>query len=332
MDISEVSEAKDLNRWLRERDLKGFWDQDERAAELKPKLWKWDDIYTGIMKATEVVPMEDTFRRNVQLIHPIRPANLRFSLQCIMPGESAKAHRHTTNAIRFIVKGSPKAYSVAEGEALPMEEGDLLTNTQWTWHDHYNESDAPVMWLDSLDSRFTMLTKGFSEDFPTDTQPLTKPIGTTARMLGRVKPTWVKSEHKIPPYRYPWAETYSTLMTLKQNEVEPDPYDGYHLMYSNPVDGGPTLPTFACEIQLFTPRQKAKAHRHTCSVLYFVFRGHGATTIEHERVEWSQGDVFLIPPWAKHAHENLAMEDAILFSVTDWPAIQSLGFYKEELD
>ena len=38
-----------------------------------------------------------------------------------------------------------------------------------------------------------------------------------------------------------------------ESEVEPDPYDGYLLTYTNPITGGPTLPTFACELQLLTP-------------------------------------------------------------------------------
>lgn len=330
MDLSAIYDTNDLNVWLKERDLGGYWDMDEPGKALTAKLWKWDDLHNGITKACEVVPMEQTFRRNVSLRNTSAPANLRFSLQCILPGESAKAHRHSANAIRFIVQGSPKAYSVAEGEALPMEEGDLLTNTHWTWHDHFNESDKPVMWLDSLDSRFANLANAFREDYPTDVQPQTKPMGYTARTLGHVQPTWIKSEHRIPPYRYPWADTYATLMALKQNEMEADPYDGYHLMYRNPETGGPTLPTFACEIQLFTPRQKAKAHRHNCSVLYYAFRGQGATIVDGDRFEWSQGDILLIPPWARHQHENTAMEDAILFSVTDWPAVEALGFYREE--
>ena len=34
-----------------------------------------------------------------------------------------------------------------------MEEGDLITTPNWTWHDHYNGSDESVIWLDGLDVR-----------------------------------------------------------------------------------------------------------------------------------------------------------------------------------
>ena len=334
MDLEGVTETQDLNQWLRDNHMQGYWDRDEAASQFKPYLWKWDPLYRGMLKATEVVPMEQAFRRNIGLRNPSlgqqSGTNLALGMQCILPGEFAKAHRHSASAIRFIVKGSPDAFSVAEGEALPMEEGDLLTNPHWTWHDHFNNSDQPVMWLDGLDVRLAALAKQFREDYPAGQQPQDKPTGYSAKLLGHVKPASGKSEHQTPPFRYPWADTYAALMAMKQSEVDADPYDGYHLMYTHPLTGGPTLPTFACEIQLFTPRQKAKEHRPNSTTFYHVFRGQGVTTIDGERFEWSQGDVFVIPPWASHQHENLGMQDAILFSICDWPAITALGLYQTE--
>jgi gentisate 1,2-dioxygenase len=61
-----------------------------------------------------------------------------------------------------------------------------------------------------------------------------------------------------------------------------------------------------------------------------VFRGEGATTIEGERFEWSQGDILIVPPWAWHVHENAADGDALLYSISDWPAMKSLALYREE--
>ena len=61
-----------------------------------------------------------------------------------------------------------------------------------------------------------------------------------------------------------------------------------------------------------------------------VFRGEGRTDVGGERLEWTQGDIFCVPPWAWHLHENPAGEDAILYSVDDWPAMAKLGFYRME--
>jgi gentisate 1,2-dioxygenase len=37
-----------------------------------------------------------------------------------------------------------------------------------------------------------------------------------------------------------------------------------------------------------------------------------------------------MPSWAQHAHENTGAEDAILFSISDRPVIEALGFYRED--
>ena len=95
--------------------------------------------------------------------------------------------------------------------------------------------------------------------------------------------------------------------------------------------GGPTTPTFSAEIQLLTPRMKAVTHRHNSTTRYHVVRGEGVTVVENEGLEWGEKDVFLVPPWCWHRHENLTGEDAILFSVTDQPMMEAFEFYRVEV-
>jgi len=58
--------------------------------------------------------------------------------------------------------------------------------------------------------------------------------------------------------------------------------------------------------------------------------GEGEAVVEGERLEWAEGDLFSVPSWTWHQHENRSAEDAILYLVSDWPAMQALGFYAEE--
>jgi hypothetical protein len=51
-------------------------------------------------------------------------------------------------ALRVVIE-SAGGYTVVEGETLPMLPGDLVLTPSWTWHDHANDSDAPMMWLES---------------------------------------------------------------------------------------------------------------------------------------------------------------------------------------
>src|SRR5262249_57146608 len=70
-------------------------------------------------------------------------------LQVIKPGEVAPAHRHTSNALRFIIEGEG-AYTTVEGERVPMRPGDFVLTPGWTWHDHGHLGAAPVVWLDAI--------------------------------------------------------------------------------------------------------------------------------------------------------------------------------------
>lgn len=321
----------ELDKWLAARNLRGHWAHGGRE-EFKPYLWKWADIYEGLTMASELVPMDKTGRRTIQLKNPSlgdRMSNtIHISVQCVLPGEVARAHRHNAAAIRFVIKSSPGAFTVVEGEPVPMEEGDLITTPSSTWHDHYSGAKEPIMWLDGLDIRLVSMGKMFSENFPKEQQPRERPIGYSDHTLGYARPSWIQSEHLTPPFRYPWADTQATLLALKESDG--DPFDGIHLKYIHPVHGGPTLPTFSCEIQLLRPKEKTRSHRHNSTTIYHAFRGEGITQVGEQRLEWARGDIFVVPPWEWHHHENRLDNDVILFCMTDWPALVALGLYREE--
>src|SRR5688572_18374855 len=82
-----------------------------------------------------------------------------------MPGEIARAHRHSGSALRLIIEGQG-GYTVVNGDRIPMYPGDLVLTPNWTWHDHANDTDAPMIWLDGLDTPLVrMLEAGFDEQY-----------------------------------------------------------------------------------------------------------------------------------------------------------------------
>lgn len=335
MDIAEVKDIDSFDRWMAERNLSGHWHR-EVAEDFQPCLWKWDDIYTALVKSGDLITLDFASRRDVHLVNPSlggkrRPTNtISAALQYLMPGDVASAHRHSPATARWVINGDPGAYSVVEGNLLPCMAGDLLTSPCMTWHDHYHKGDEPVIWLACLDSEITRLAHHFGERYPTPQQPVTRPEGYAALVSRHARPSWMKSEFPTPPYHYPWAETYGTLVALKESEEEGDPYDGLRVDLVNPENGGPTFPTMCSSVQLLTPHQTFRHHRHNSTTIYQAFRGSGVTVVDGERLEWTQGDIFVIPPWAVHHHENHTGEDAILYSISDWPAMVALGLYSEE--
>jgi len=212
-----------------------------------------------------------------------------------------------------------------------MEDGDLLSTPAWSWYDWANHGVQPVLWINAGDLALTRMVNRFREVHPLRRQREEKPRGYSDMTLGGARPSWIKSALPTPPVRYPWADTHAALQDLKEQGEQGDPCDGFLLTYPNPLTGGPTTPTMAAEIQLLTAGLQARTHRHNCTTRYHVVQGEGVTVVENERLEWTAHDCFVVPPWCWHHHENLAGADAILFSVTDRPAMEAFEFYRLEV-
>jgi gentisate 1,2-dioxygenase len=335
-----MSKLDELNRELEDKNLLGYWnlvrgrgDDYEPKSSFEPCLWKWKDVASGLEKAGETLGLEDSFRRFIAFrtpsMHGSTTHTLLLGAQLVKPGEVAKAHHHTMGAIRFIVRGGG-AETTINGEPFPMYPGDLITTPSWTWHDHYNGSDKPIVWLDGADGPFLrFLEAGFGERFEKDRQPHSRPANYSSHELSPVRPNWIRGDPLQPPaFRYRWEDTEKTLNSL--GERPGDSYDGVLLRFVNPVNGGPTLPTLSCEMQMLRPGEKTQEHRHTSSTIYHVFRGNGFSMIDGARYEWETGDSFTVPHWRWHAHGNGGKEAALLFVMNDRPVLDAFGFHREE--
>jgi gentisate 1,2-dioxygenase len=86
----------------------------------------------------------------------------------------------------------------------------------------------------------------------------------------------------------------------------------------------------SCQIQMLRAAEKTKAHRHTSSAIYHVWRGSGVTTIGDRRYEWEKGDSFVVPLWNFHHHENTSKDPAVFFVMSDKPLMDAIGHYRED--
>jgi len=333
----------ELNKELKEKHLIGYWTIPNTSTGFRepnpgfgPFLWKWQEIHAALQKAVQFIRPEEAFRRFIGFQHPDLKLGTAHTLllgaQMVCPGEFAPAHRHTMEAIRFVVEGQGAA-TVVEGEPMPMEPGDLITTPNWSWHDHINSGEAPIIWLDGANGPMIhYYNVGFAHPYDQPQQPVTRPVGWSRQTYGALKPLNLApitaSSNYRPPYRYAWADTERALQSMV--EAPGDPYDGVLLRYADPNGGRWTLPTMGCEIQMLRPGEKGRSHRHTYTVVYHAFKGSGTTWIGDQRFDWQQGDSFVLPLWNWHAHENHSAEAAVLFSINDRPAIEALGFFREE--
>jgi len=80
----------------------------------------------------------------------------------LKPHEQARTHRHT--APRCGSSARQRAYTTVDGQQCVMEEGDLILTPQLTWHDHGNDTDEPIVWLDALDIPLTLALHQFAQE------------------------------------------------------------------------------------------------------------------------------------------------------------------------
>jgi gentisate 1,2-dioxygenase len=352
---TQQSRIDELHRVMAENSLGGHWQDRERNPKLVPFLWKWSTIYSCLMESGEVIRLghidEAAKRRTVNLVNPglkerkATSRTLQMSVQLVKPGEMAECHRHTAAALRFVVEGDGTGYTNVEGEQMLMEPGDLVLTPHWTWHDHQNPGTKQMVWLDVLDIHLTNnLDATLHENYsvpeqnnylPTASQPILRPDGFSRHRLGVVRPRVDDADGRAPPYVYKWRDVRPTLEALAA-AGENDPFDGILLEYTNPLTGGPTMPTIGCRVQLLRPGESTRPHRHTSSTIYHVVEGTGLTTVSAKKddaveLKWGPRDCFFVPSYEWHRHRNSSKADpAIIFSVTDRPVLERLGLYRDE--
>ena len=311
----------------------------EPRSKALPHVWRWQELRPQAMRAAQLIGTQDAERRVIMLLNPglagrIATTNSLFSgLQIVMPGEAARAHRHTPAALRYIIE-SDGGHTTVNGDRIPMLPGDLVLTPNWTWHDHGNTTGNPIIWLDGLDLPLThMLEAVFYEPYSEDIQPITLPTDSSliAYGSGSLRPSWERpTAAHSPLLHYPWDQTWSALQRLAP-VADGSPFDGVVLEYTNPNTGGPVMPTMACHIQLLRPGEGTKAHRHTASAIYHAVEGEGFSVVDGQRLDWEEKDVFCVPGWAFHEHVNAsATHPVVLFSFTDSPVLQALSLLREQ--
>jgi gentisate 1,2-dioxygenase len=307
---ASVAEAGLQPLWTQTRELM----PPSPAPTTRPHLWRWERVRALAEEAGELVTVErGGERRALALANPglggapFASPTLWGAVQYLGPHETAPAHRHTPVAIRFVLEGEG-VWTTVDGHACHMHPGDLVLTPGWTFHDHENGGDTPMLWFDGLDMPLVIaLDAVFYENHPELRQQVTHD----------------------PPRRglvYPWGDTDAALDAL----LAASDSGAVTLEYTDPVSGGSALPTLGSEIRRLRAGAVTPTVRKVGSSVYVVHRGRGTSVIDGIRFRWAQGDMFVVPSWAALEHE--AETDADLFAITDRPALVALHLYREQIE
>src|ERR1044072_2745140 len=181
-----------LHQRMHANNMYGLWELASQMTpqpqpKMIPHLWPWSTTESIIEESARAVPVGDE-RRALQLFNPglggrwATTNNLIAAVQILLPGEVARAHRHTPTAIRFIIEGSG-AYTAVDGERVYMEPGDLILTPSWAWHAHGSETKDRVVWMDGLDIPLIASVEGMFFQFYNDPQvPLSRPANASKHL------------------------------------------------------------------------------------------------------------------------------------------------------
>ena len=314
--------------------MKGLVPPEPRPTP-KPHLWHFDGVRPHLLEAGALLTAEEAERRVLVLENPglkgssRATASLYAGIQVVLPGEVAHAHRHTASALRFILEGT--GHTSVGGERTTMRPGDFVITPSWAWHDHANETDAPVIWMDILDvPMVNFFETGFSQHHNAAEQPISRPENDALSRFGAsmlpIEGTGPFGKTS-PIFNYPFDRTRAALVAVA-GAGELDPFWGATLRYANPVDGGWAMPTIASWMTHLPSGAGTQRMRSTDGIVVAVAEGRGVATIGDTRVPFGPRDVFVIPNWTWRSIE--ASEDAFLFCSSDRTVQEKLGLWREE--
>jgi gentisate 1,2-dioxygenase len=303
-----------------------------------PAAWSFDRIKPMLMEAGELITAAEAERRVLILENPAMPGQSRTTqtlyagLQLILPREVAPAHRHTQNALRFIMDGDG-AFTALDGERAYMHRHDLILTPGLLWHDHGNETEQPMIWLDGLDIPLVQMLDGSFVEHRED-----RGAWPTSRQAGDARLRWGRNLRPVrhdrkpgqanPLFIYPFVEWRETLETLRRSE-DPHPHDAYLMEFTNPIDGGPVLATISAFARLVPADFVTKPARSTDGMIHVVVEGSGSIKIDGGDFRLSPGTIVVTPSWSERVIE--ATQDLVLFSYSDRAAQQKLSIWRERL-
>jgi gentisate 1,2-dioxygenase len=305
------AEREEFYRRLKTQNAAPLWEQlaDLVLAEPRPgcipALWRYEEMRPYLMESGKLITADEAERRVLMVANPGLQGmpqitqSLYAGLQLVLPGEVTATHRHVAAALRFVIEGEG-AYTSVDGTKITMHPGDFILTPSWTYHDHGNPTETPVVWLDGLDIPVVnMLDSSFAEHYPGGTKAVHQVDGDS-------------------PVSFPYAT-----MRGRAKGAPLDPVHGSRIHYG----GEPTLPSIDAWLRMLPAGFKTQPYRSTDATVFCVAEGYGQSRIGGDTLAWGPHDIFMVPSWVPITHE--AREESVMFSFSDRPIQRALGVWRE---
>jgi len=278
----------------------------EPRTKFSPMHWSYETAKAALDQAGKWIGTDLAERRNFLLFNLVEDneydsvRTMVVAYQMIKPGEHARAHWHTPNAMRLILDAGPGCYTVVNGVKLPMNTGDFLLTPGGCWHSHYNEGEHNAYWIDFLDVPLVhLLEPMFAEEHPNKYQDETS-----------------------SPREHPY---YFSKEMLEESLSSVESENGYKSIDLNIDD---SIKTMSVKFLNFKSGTNHNFKTTTQSSIFAVISGSGSSVIEGKEISWSSGDILAIPSWK--SHNLLTASNSLLVQVSDDPVLEKLGFLRSK--
>src|SRR6478735_4175574 len=158
----------------------------EPTSPCVPALWRSDLVRGFLLESGSLISAREAERRVLVLENP--------GLRVVLEGEGA--------------------YTAVDGERVTMHPGDFIVTPSWTFHDHGNPGNDPVVWLDGLDIPIVaFFDAGFAERYQDEVQPVAKREGDALARYGTalLPLDYASQSHTTPVFCYPYARSREAL-------------------------------------------------------------------------------------------------------------------------
>jgi gentisate 1,2-dioxygenase len=299
-----VNSLDDLYARLDALNMESGWHRKNPAlwaephSAFQPIRWQYEEARVVLDAAGRLMDTTIAERRNLTLTNPCENntyATLRTMVaayQMMLPGEQARSHRHTPNALRVILEGEG-SYTIVNGERLDMHPGDIVLTPGWSWHAHVTEGATPCYWIDVLDV------------------PLIHLLET---MFYEPHPDSIEIVHRTPQSSalvFPMSDIQRRFAAGGKDAVEL---------------GNPALSTLSLRVEKLADGTSTALERTTANNLFVVLSGSGVTDVEGTTLDWKFGDIVAVPIWRAFTHR--ASADAMLLRASDEPVQRVLGLLR----
>jgi gentisate 1,2-dioxygenase len=294
------------------------------------QIWPWAQMEPILEQTAEISSPAAVERRVMSLVNrksksPEDEATcglINACLQTLLPGERARPHRHSMNALRFVLKGQG-ARTIVDGKDCVMEPGDLVITPAWAWHEHVHEGEGMFVWLDVLDVALHLqLGTDEFEPGPTNIMP-EWPDDDAFGVANMLPVTFQATPGHSPVFRYPYTEASMALQRA------PKGLDGLRrVRYVDPTNGGAAMAMLDCTLTGISGGQRSVVpFKSTASTVCCVVKGSGVSEIGGKQIAWGPHDVFTIPAndWSSHSADT----DTEIFMVSNRDVYKKLGLLAE---